>query len=135
VTTFANCARPSEYRVKLYLTGDLFDRVDEFYAGPLGLLERHRWSNAANRGVMFELGPYAILELIDRWTDTGPVGAFGLSVAVADVWDLQRQLSANGCSVGALRDNDWGDTSCTIRDPAGFSITFFTQTNTRERRS
>lgn len=115
-------------RVKLYVTGELFDLVVQFYQTQLRLTEIHRWVIVKDRGVMFELGQSIVLELHDSPRHRGAVSGSGLSVAVENVWQLHRALTDLGVPVQPIRDNDWGDTSFAVVDPSGFEIDFFTQT-------
>jgi uncharacterized glyoxalase superfamily protein PhnB len=119
----------TECRVKLFLLGNVFNRVDEFYAARLRLEEIHRWREPDSRGVMFRLGPNTILELLDDRRSGSVVSACGLSLAVDDVWNLYQELADSDVSAGPLKDRAWGDTSFQIEDPSGFSIVFFSKTS------
>jgi hypothetical protein len=121
----------TECRVKLFLSGTLFEQVRKFYHERLQLWELHQWLGAESQGVMFRLGPNAILELIDDERSGRAVSGCDLSLAVEDVWQLHRDLSSRHISVGPLGDREWGDTSFRVVDPSGFSIVFFSKTRSR----
>lgn len=121
----------AECRVKLFLSGTLFDRVRDFYHERLQLSELHHWLDTGSRGVMFRLGPNLILELIEDERAGCVVLGCDLSLAVEDVWRLHRELSGRRVRVGPLGDREWGDTSFRIVDPSGFSIVFFSNTQSR----
>ena len=124
----SNLLQTTECRVKLFLLGNIFNRVDEFYARNLRLQEIHRWRETDTRGVMFKLGPHTILELIDDRRSAAIVSACGLSLAVEDVWKLHQELVRNGISTSPIKERNWGDTSFSVEDPSGFSIVFFSKT-------
>jgi hypothetical protein len=124
----------TECRVKLFLAGHMFRRVDEFYSNDLQLPEIHRWRDVDTRGVMFRLGSNTILELIDHTGSAVSVSGCGISLAVPDVWRLHEKLRGNSrLTPGPLRNRDWGDTSFQIEDPSGFEIVFFSKTPSDHR--
>lgn len=77
---------------------------------------------------MFELGPGRVVEFFQE-EKPNPSQDIELSLQIDDVqalWDrMQGRIDVE--IVFQLRQNDWGDTSFALRDPAGCVLVFFTK--------
>ena len=117
-----NLTKVKEFRFKLYPKD--FPKLKDFYQNILGFPIITEWEESEqDRGVMFNTGT-TIIELLPT-ENFHPVSGCGLSLEVADVWQLWENFKNYQHVEFPLRDNSWGDTSFSIKDPEGLEITFF----------
>ena len=121
---FNSLTKVQEFRVKLYPKN--YQASVLFYRNVLLFPVIKEWDRAADQGTMFDTG-LAIIELLHEGNPQ-PVNGCDLSLEVADVWKLFKDLKQKAKIVFPLRDNEWGDSSFCVADPSGFEITFFTKT-------
>ena len=111
-----------EFRLKLYVRN--FDAMCHFYMETLGFEPVDSWDNSPeDRGVLLDTGS-GFVELISAGNEYLPVQGCDVSLEVDDVWNLWEELKDQPV-IQALRQNYWGDSSFSIRDPEGFRLTFF----------
>lgn len=117
--------RALEARLKKYVPTTKYDETYHFYSEVLKLPVKHEWNDGSDgRGVMFDCGSI-IIELIEN--NSKEALPISLSLLVKNVCNTWQELQS--ITVSSLQDRPWGDTDFSIRDPEGFTITFFSPTN------
>jgi catechol 2,3-dioxygenase-like lactoylglutathione lyase family enzyme len=116
----------SEIRVIIYPKD--FRRSRRFYSEIIQWRIEHEWDEKDSKGVMFATGAGTI-ELL--WPDDSRsfLGNCNLSLRVADIASLWKELEGKATLVFGLRHNAWGDHSFCVCDPDGNNLTFFAATS------
>lgn len=125
---------PPVLELRVAITAQDFDRLENFYRQGLGLEPDQIWPADQGRALVLDMGK-ATLEVFDekqaRTIDTIEVGhrvsgQVRFAIQVPDVKAAAERLIANGATlVHPLVVTPWGDQNVRFQDPEGLQITLY----------
>ena len=125
---------PPVLELRVAITAQDFDRLENFYRQGLGLEPDQIWPADQGRALVLDMGK-ATLEVFDekqaRTIDTIEVGhrvsgQVRFAIQVPDVKAATERLIANGATlVHPLVVTPWGDQNVRFQDPEGMQITLY----------
>ncbi len=125
---------PPVLELRVAITAQDFDRLENFYRQGLGLEPDQIWPADQGRALVLDMGK-ATLEVFDekqaRTIDTIEVGhrvsgQVRFAIQVPDVKAAIERLIANGATlVHPLVVTPWGDQNVRFQDPEGMQITLY----------
>ncbi len=125
---------PPVLELRVAITAQDFDRLENFYRQGLGLEPDQIWPADQGRALVLDMGK-ATLEVFDekqaRTIDTIEVGhrvsgQVRFAIQVPDVKAAAERLIANGATlVHPLVVTPWGDQNVRFQDPEGMQITLY----------
>lgn len=125
---------PSVLELRVAITAEDFERLENFYREGLGLEPDQIWPSDQGRALVLDMGK-ATLEVFDdkqaQTIDTIEVGQrisgqIRFAIQVPDVEAATERLIAHGATlVHPLVVTPWGDKNVRFQDPEGMQITLF----------